>query len=62
MHVAFQPSRGGEGVATQFTMLQTGLGVFYGFMILTGLLGSKCLLTVGAHEGGFPCVNSHVVD
>ena len=62
MHVAFQASGGGEGVSTQFTMFQSCLGMLYGFMILTGLLGSKGLLTVGAHEGCFARMDSHVID
>ena len=61
MHVTFQSSGGGEGVSTQFTVFQSCLGVLYGLVVLTGLLGSKRLLTVGAHERRFACVYSHMI-
>ena len=62
MHVTFQPSGGGEGVSTQFTVFQSCLGVFDGLVILAGLLGSEGLLTVGAHERGFARMDSHMID
>ena len=61
MHVAFQASGGGEGVSTQFTMFQSRLGMLYGLVILTGLLRSKRLLTVGAHKRRFARVYSHMI-
>ena len=61
MHVALQTSVGGKCVATKFTVFQSGLGMFYRLVILHGLFGSECFLTVAAHEGSLTGVEPHMI-
>ena len=62
VHMALQPSVGGECITTKFTVLQSSLGVLDSLVVLHGLFGSERLLAVAAHEGSLPRVEPHVVD